>query len=497
MQALNGAIRSSGSATPPSDPIKHVVVLMLENRSFDHMLGGMTRFDPSVEGVLRDGKSYFNVGPNGKEYFQQPGAQDEILNQRDLDHEHDGTVEEIGSAASPMSGFVERFIKRYPNATQAELQQVMAYFDFGDDPADDTLPALHTLARHFTVCDHWFSSMPGPTWPNRFFVHSGTCLGHVLMPSKEAPQNMRLYYQETVFDRLSDAGVKWAIYHEGIPQSIVMTNLLTRYLTRRGYATMDQFYEQAAEPAANFPEYAFIEPAYFGAEENDQHPPADVRKGEELIAKVYNTLRGNADLWNSTLLVIVYDEHGGFYDHVAPPATVAPDNHTTEYAFVELGVRVPAILVSPWVKRSVVKTVFDHTSLLRYLCDKWNLPPLCARMQAGAGAMQARSIAEALSQTMRTDTPASISLPKTMSRKAKAGSADVDPSISGSRESLLMFVEQLAQIDPERAGAGKAIGASRKRVSKKVPATKRAKANSASSSQRIDNALEALERLRG
>lgn len=494
MHALNGAIRASGSATPPSDPIKHVVVLMMENRSFDHMLGGMTRFDSNVDGVLQNGQSYFNVGPDGTEYFQQPGAQDIILNQRDLDHEHDGTMEEIGSAASPMSGFVERFIKRYPNATAAELQQVMAYFDFGDDPSGDTLPALHTLARHFAVCDHWFSSMPGPTWPNRFFVHSATCLGHVLMPSKEAPQNMRLYYQETIFDRLSDAGVKWTIYHDGIPQSIVMTNLLTRYLTFRGYEKMDTFYEQAAGPAANFPEYAFIEPGYFGAEENDQHPPADVRKGEALIANVYNALRSNADLWNSTLLVIVYDEHGGFYDHVAPPATVAPDNHTTEYAFDELGVRVPAILVSPWVKRSVVKTVFDHTSLLRYLCDKWNLPPLGARMQASAGAMQSRSIGEALSPTLRTDTPSGITLPVIKGRQAKAAVANLDPSISGSRESLLMFVEQLAQVNTEQAAGAEGKRVSGKRVTRKQAAAKQAKP--AGNAQRINDALEALERLR-
>ncbi|MES2366208.1 MAG: alkaline phosphatase family protein [Pseudomonadota bacterium] len=492
MQALNGALRASGSAASPGDPIKHVVVLMMENRSFDHMLGGMSKFDPDVDGVRQDGKSYFNVAPDGTDYFQQPGAQDVILKQRDLDHEHDGTMGEIGSTASPMSGFVARFIKRYPDATPAELQQVMAYFDFGDDPSGDTLPALHTLARHFAVCDHWFSSMPGPTWPNRFFVHSATCLGHVLMPSREAPQNMRLYYQETIFDRLSDAGVKWTIYHDGIPQSIVMTNLLTRYLTWRGYAKMDAFYEQAAGPAASFPEYAFIEPGYFGAEENDQHPPADVRKGETLIANVYNALRSNTDLWNSTLLVIVYDEHGGFYDHVTPPATVAPDNHTTEYAFDELGVRVPAILVSPWVKRGVVKTVFDHTSLLRYLCDKWNLPPLGARMQPSAGSQQARSIAEAISPTLRTDTPASIDLPVIKARKAKT--ANAEPSISGSRESLLMFVEQLAQTNPELAGQDEAKRMSGKRMTKKQAATQKTKR--ASNAQRIDDALAALERLR-
>lgn len=190
-----------------------------------------------------------------------------------------------------------------------------------------------------------------------------------------------------------------------------MTNLLTRCLTWRGYEKMETFFEQVAGPAVNFPEYAFIEPSYFGVEENDQHPPADVCKGEALLANVYNALRANDDLWNSTLLVVLYDEHGGFYDHVEPPKTISPDDHTSEYAFDQLGVRVPAVLLSPWVQRSVVKTVFDHTSLLRYLCDKWSLPPLGARMLASAGDKQARSIAEALSPTLRTDTPRNISLP--------------------------------------------------------------------------------------
>jgi phospholipase C len=496
MQALNGVLRASGSATAPSDPIKHVVVLMLENRSFDHMLGGMTRFDPTVEGVSLNENPNFNVGPDNVKYSQLPGAQAVILNQRDPDHEHDGTMEELGSAASPMSGFVDRFAKRYPDVTKDELQQVMAYFDFGENSADDTLPALHTLARNFAVCDHWFSSMPGPTWPNRFFVHSGTCLGHILMPSKDAPQNMRLYYQETIYDRLSDAGVKWTIYHDGIPQSIVMTSLLTRYLTWRGYEKMEKFFEQAAGPAVSFPEYAFIEPSYFGVEENDQHPPADVHKGEALLAKVYNALRAKDDLWNSTLLVVLYDEHGGFYDHVAPPSTVPPDDHTSEYAFDQLGVRVPAILVSPWVKRCVVKTVFDHTSLLRYLCDKWNLPPLGARMLSSAGDKQARSIGEALSPTLRSDTPYEISSPVPKGRKAKAAAQEIEPSISGSRESLLMFVEQLSGANPEQVANIETQPVSGKRAAKKLPASKKAKGKSMSASKRIENALAALESLR-
>ena len=382
LELLRGRAMVKASATAESDPIKHVVVLMMENRSFDHLLGGMSQVDPEIDGV-RPNNPYSNKGPNGKTFKQQPIA-DWVL-KRDLDHEHDGTMQELGTSADPMSGFVASYLKRYPDASDAELAQVMAYFPFGSTPQEDKLPVLHGLARNFGVCDHWFSSMPGPTWQNRFFVHSGTSLGHTKMPSASDPGSMRIYYQETIFDRLSESGIDWKIFHDGIPQSIVLTRLLTRYLAFRGYGEMDDFYRLAKGDPADFPQYAFIEPRYFGSDENDQHPPADVRRGEKLIADVYNAIRANKALWESTLLVITCDEHGGFYDHVEPPKTVAPDDHAAEWTFDRLGVRVPTILVSPWIRKGVIKTVFDHTSLLRYLCEKWNLDPLGMRMQAAAG----------------------------------------------------------------------------------------------------------------
>jgi len=449
MELLQGRAMVKASATAKDDPIKHVVVLMMENRSFDHLLGGMSEINPAVDGV-RSNKPYTNKAPDGTVYQQQPVA-GWVVN-RDLDHEHDGTMEEMGSAADPMSGFVASYLKRYPDAAAADLQQVMAYFPFGAKPQDDKLPALHGLARNFAVCDHWFSSMPGPTWQNRFFAHSGTSLGHTKMPSASDPGSMRIYYQETIFDRLSDSGIDWKIFHDGIPQSIVLTRLLTRYLTFRGYADMAEFHRLAAGDAADFPQYAFIEPRYFGTDENDQHPPADVRRGDQLIAEVYNAIRKNPDLWNSTLLVVTCDEHGGFYDHVEPPYTVAPDDHVGEWSFDRLGVRVPAILVSPWVGKGVVKTVFDHTSLLRYLCEKWDLEPLGMRMQAGAGAKRAANFADELGKlnAPRPDTPEQLvgaSIPV-----AKGARAIVEPPIVGSREALLMFVDQLPDQVPESAG---------------------------------------------
>jgi phospholipase C len=458
------AAMAAPAPAPAEDPIKHVVVLMMENRSFDHMLGGMSAIDPQVEGVNVK-KPWSNKGTDGKAYKQQPIAAWVV--EHDLDHEHDGTLAELGTSANPMSGFISTHQKRYPAATKAELDQVMAYFPFGKTPRDDALPVLHGLARNFAVCDHWFSSMPGPTWQNRFFVHSGTCLGHTRMPSMEDPLAMRLYYQETIFDRLSEARIPWKIFHDGIPQSIVLTRLLTRYLTFRGYDGMDAFFEAAKGDAAEFPQYSFIEPRYFGAQENDQHPPADVRRGEQLIADVYNAIRANPELWNSTLLVVTCDEHGGFYDHVEPPKSVAPDGHVAEWSFDRLGVRVPTILVSPWVGKGVIKTDFDHTSLLRYLCDKWKLEPL------GERAQRANSFADELQRLRqpRTDTPEKLvaaSIPTPPRAAAAAAAAAKAPPITGSREALLLYVDQLPEPGgraPIRAAAmGRRAGAAAKRM---------------------------------
>jgi phospholipase C len=151
-----------------------------------------------------------------------------------------------------------------------------------------------------------------------------------------------------------------------------------------------KFFQDVAGDVKAFPKFSFIEPAYYQPGASDDHPPHDVFEGERLIADVYNAIRRNDALWKTSLLVVLYDEHGGFYDHVVPPAAVPPDHHVEEYTFDRLGVRVPAILVSPFVKPSVIHTVFDHTSLLKYLSDKWGLGPL------GERAANAKSFSDAI-----------------------------------------------------------------------------------------------------
>ena len=403
-----------------ADPIKHVVVLMMENRSFDHMLGCMQSKYPSLEGIPEAGPPRSNADKAGKTYPQAPGAARQLAS--DPDHEYTSVITQIAGGA--MSGFVADYQTHFPDPA-TPLGEVMKYHARG------TLPALHALAENFTICDHWFSSLPGPTWPNRLFVHSGTSIGKVTMPDNVFNLNWHWYDQTTLYDRLNAASISWRIYYGDVPQSLVLVDQLEPENAIR-YSKFKDFFGDAAGIEADFPQYCFIEPSYNDPGANDDHPPYDVMGGQKLIADVYNAIRANEPLWNATLLVIVYDEHGGFYDHVAPPKTVAPDNRAGElgFAFDQLGPRVPAILVSPCVAAGVLSTVFDHTSLLRYLSDKWNLGPL------GARTAQANSFAAAIGQTPTNSGPQTIPAMPAGGLVAQAPVA-APPTLSDHQQALL------------------------------------------------------------
>ena len=356
----------------PDDGIKHVVLLMMENHSFDQMLGCLQGEYPDLDGVdINSSSPRFNLDLSGNKVYQIPTDEQQV--RLDPKHEHRFVMDQI---ASGNSGFVSDFQKNQKGDTAEDRQYVMGYYVM------DRLPALHELGRNFTVCDHWFSSLPGPTWPNRFFALSGTSSGRVLMPegiSHLRPQEVFVQNQFTLFDRLNDAGKSWKIYYYDFPSSLLLNRQrLPQNLMH--YSPIKEFFTRVRDEA-NFPEFTFIEPKYFGADQNDDHPPHNIFKAQKLIADVYNAIRSVPELWASTLLVVVYDEHGGFYDHVEPPSAVPPDDHREEWTFDRLGVRVPAILISPWVGARVEKTIFDHTSLLKYLTEKWGLGPLGRRTQ--------------------------------------------------------------------------------------------------------------------
>lgn len=378
------------------DKIKHVVVLMLENRSFDQMLGCMEEVYPELDGVDIANNPYSCPDfPDRTHKIAQANFPERHLDP-DPKHEHTNVMRQV----DPACGFVEDYVQAYPHA----------FVDFGEKAAvmgiylRGSLPVLHTLAEHYAICDHWYSSVPGPTWPNRFFVHSGTSKGHVKMPNGVFDKNWHLWDQETLYDRLEEKSITWKIYHHGMPQSLALVRLWEH---ADNFRDMDQFFEDAKGDPKTFPQYVFIEPCYSGPKQNDQHPPSDVMAGELLLAKIYNALRNNEDLWAETLFVFLYDEHGGFFDHVTDlPEAVPPDNyaHPNGFKFDKLGLRVPALLISPWIDRGVVSSQFDHTSLLKYLTDKWGLGPLGKRTASSASfgpALEKRT-------TPRTDCPSAI-----------------------------------------------------------------------------------------
>jgi phospholipase C len=426
--------RKSTLATAPASRsadgrIEHVFVLMMENRSFDHFLGDI----PGVNGVDENARRRNRERPNSpREYQQEPDAVRKL--KPDPHHDAKNVLRQVeGEGLGAMGGFVFDFALEEPKS-QPAWHQVMSYFPKG------SLPALHELASAFCVCDAWFSSVPGPTWPNRFFVHSGTSQGWINMPVPPLHMNLHKYDQVTIYDRLNERGVSWRIYAGDIPQSLLLYNQRNKE-NRKHYSAMGHFYKDVANTdGGGFPAYVFIEPSYLPNGQNDQHPPHDVLKGDDLIASVYNAIRANEKLWNTSLLILTWDEHGGFYDHEHPPPAVPPDHkHQEGFEFNQYGVRVPTVLISKWVRpASVFRTsaaVLDHTSILRYLSDEYGLGPLGNRTAAAA------SFADAIVKTANNRAPARVGMaPRPSAFSVVEESA---PSLNKNQLALIDFTKQL------------------------------------------------------
>jgi phospholipase C len=381
-------------------PIEHVFVLMLENRSFDHMLGfsGI----PGLEGLT--GKES-NPLPSGQPVTVSEGA-DWVL---DLDpgHGFDDVLEQLcgrgatftpGGPYPPVngSGFVTRIAEQLAAGQgHGDPSLVMRCF------RPDQLPVLNALAREFAVCDHWFSSLPGPTWPNRLFAHAASSGGLDDSPSvfQEAAALLEGYRFENghIFDRLDAAGRSWRIVEgDALPQSLSLHGMVEHALAGR-VIPFEEFQEQVASPAFA-PSYVFIEPSYghvFADGSNfkcgnSQHPLDDVTRGERLLKDVYETIR-RSPAWPRSLLIVTYDEHGGFFDHVLPPEAVPPGDRPVAnlshrgFMFDRLGARVPAVVVSPYTARGTVDhTQYEHSSIPASLERLFGLEAMTARDRAAA-----------------------------------------------------------------------------------------------------------------
>jgi phospholipase C len=346
--------------------IDHVVVLMLENRSFDSILGRLYPDRADFEGVP---PGAFNMvdGAEVSAWTSDPGdgsGNFSIPTPDPLEAFNDMTEQIFGIGRAPpdpptMSGFAENYQK-----TGGDPRNVM----HGYTPAQ--LPVISTLAKSFAVCDRWFASAPNQTWPNRFFAHTGTAFGYVNNSPIHPP-----YVMETIFNRLTEAQRSWRIYFHDFPQTATLMRIWSE-LPEHLYSFEEHFMADAM--AGRLPNYSFIEPRYFADPlfsrlPNDQHPPHDVALPERLIARCYDAIRNGAG-WQRTLFIITYDEHGGNWDHVPPPRAVPPDAERTDgFAFDRYGVRVPAVLVSPWIPAGTIArgpeggAPFDHTSILSTL----------------------------------------------------------------------------------------------------------------------------------
>jgi Phospholipase C len=390
--------------------IRHVFVLMLENRSLDHILGfsnirgtdAVTGQPTTLANLL--GNPQQNIDPGtGNPVMAAPPADFALsMADRDPGHEFHDTLEELAGTGAPYPFSTSQqyplinnsgFVANYRGRGSASPGKVMNVY------APDQLPVLNALAEEFAVCDQWFSSMPGPTWPNRLFVHAASSAGLDDSPSSFDTVTTTLidgyrFDNGTIYDRLEDKCLDWLVFEgDETPQVFALSGMTYNALQGR-FRDFEDFRDSVNDP--NFPaSYTFIEPDYGnilpGTPEdftcgNSHHPLDDVTRGEKLIKDVYEAVR-NSPHWESSLIVITWDEHGGFYDHVPPPSTVHPgdsitddENNHNDFDFTQLGVRVPTVIVSPFIPRGTIDhTVYDHSSVVKTVGELFGFRPLTQR----------------------------------------------------------------------------------------------------------------------
>jgi phospholipase C len=414
-------------------PIKRIVVLMMENRSFDHMLGYLgldADFPHEIDGLQNahpnwdeDDTEYkpHPLGP-GQTAFHEPGKPfDESLDPCHGPECVERQLEEFHGVKP--GGFVKNFVreKRPPERWRG---LPMGYY------TQECLPVYDFLARQFCVCDAWHSSIPGDTWPNRLYSLAGRegpkvqigllerlakLLG-IKLPS------LPIYDVEAFTRQLADTQWRW---YSDDPATLRGADRLYRRLDdshRDNFAFFDRKLirplprflqgsidarESFLDDAANdtLPEVCWIDPNFvnlhvLNSVSNDDHPPGDILAGQELVLELYDALAKTAD-WNDTLLVICYDEHGGFYDHVDPP----PVNPGDGSKYPTYGVRVPVIAVGPRVRPHVCHETFDHTSLIKTILMRFAADPQRALARMPARVRAAQDLGAILAEEPRADLP--------------------------------------------------------------------------------------------
>jgi phospholipase C len=422
---------------PELDPrIKHIFVLMLENRAFDHMLGAtpirgtdaethretqtIRRSDKAANDVLNEHDEVIHHCVVGTGQKRSVG--------KDPGHEFGNTLTMLGGlhpTPGPYppypnvdnSGFAQNFAATEP---EEPCSIMLSYRGEDEGEATADVPVITALAREFVVCDNWFSSMPGPTWPNRLFVHAASSAGMDDSPSTGDSLIDELidgivFENGSIYELLDSENIEWSVYHgDAFPQVMALSGMDLGTISTH-FHDMDEFEEDLSN--GSMANYVFIEPDY--GEDikgntykcgNSQHPLDDITHGERLIKRVYETLR-NSPVWEESMLIVTYDEGGGFFDHVRPGPTVPPGDSVSDpvnnhhnFAFNQLGVRVPAIVCSPWIPRNLIDhRGYEHASVPSTVEALWGLPNMTERDA------HARELTSLLSLSApRTDAPTAL-----------------------------------------------------------------------------------------
>jgi phospholipase C len=412
--------------------IENVVVLMMENHSFDNMLG---RWSDDISGnemnASREGVAYYTGPSRDLPWRTNPGPA----------HDFDSVSQQVFGPVlgdlPNMSGFVlnyqDKLSSKYPDL---QLGAVMGCY-----PAQQ-LPVITTLASSFTTCTRWFCSVPGPTGPNRIYANcatSGGYAGPAFMTKAQAekqpptPESIQKSLGATlpsewgsltsIFGVLADNGYSWGVYHEDANFAVEMA----LDVVREGYggtACVDPLFGKTFLQQLwnnTLPHYCFLTPDLW---QNSQHPQDDIRFGECLIANVYEMI-ANSSYWDKTLLIITYDEHGGFYDWVPTPIVVPnpddknwdqltwpndPDLHAPFY-FDRLGVRVPALLISPYVAAGLDSTQYEHSSIVATVLELFGLTWPVPNRRLNSGTNTVNTFKNAIGSVPRTDVPLRLPRP--------------------------------------------------------------------------------------
>ena len=339
--------------------IKHIVIVMMENHSFDGRFGMLGRGDG------------FKLDSTGQPLDANPMTDGSLVRAFHLPStcQLQGKPGQnwVASHTSYNGGRNDGFVR-------ASGPVAMGYWDETD------IPFYYGIAKVFPLCDRYFCSVMAQTYPNRRFLIAGTASGVVTTNfsniTKWAPAN------GTIFDRLHQFGISWRNYASDLPGVAVISATANTY--GKNIAPIAQFYKDAA--AGTLPSVSYVDPRFETDPAESEEDPDDIAYGENFVAKVVNAVLDSPN-WESTLLIYTYDEHGGYYDHVPPPPAVKPDNIAPGVdspgitgAYDRYGFRVPTVIVSPFAKKNYVShEVHDHTSILKLIETKWNIGALTYR----------------------------------------------------------------------------------------------------------------------